>query len=121
MQTFASKELASRIEIIIAALEETKAIEVNTLNFEKKGMVAEALIITSGTSNVHMQAIATNISRELKNNKIENKIEGINSDIWVLVDCGDIVLHIFSEESRKYYALEKLWSSMEETEETEEV
>ena len=115
MQKFASKQLSTEVATIIAALEETKAIDINTLSFEGKGMMADALVITNGTSNVHMQAIADKLSRELKNNKIEHKVEGLNSDIWVLVDCGDIVVHIFSEESRDYYALEKLWSSMEET------
>jgi ribosome-associated protein len=119
MQQFASQELASRIEVCIKALDESKALDINTISFEKKGMMADALVITSGTSNVHMQAIAHKLVDKLKENKIKCSIEGANSDIWVLVDCGDIVIHIFSEESRSFYALEKLWSNINDSEETE--
>tara|TARA_Y100001960_G_C14683001_1_gene832245 strand:+ start:1057 stop:1407 length:351 start_codon:yes stop_codon:yes gene_type:complete len=115
MQKFTSSELASRVEAAVKALDESKAVNVNTLNFEQKGLMADALIITNGTSNVHMQAIATKLSKALKELKIEHTVEGLNSDIWVLVDCGDVVVHIFSEESREFYALEKLWVDMEHT------
>lgn len=115
MQKFTSDELASRVEVAVKALDESKAININTLNFEGKGLMADALVIVHGTSNVHMQAIADRLSREFKNQQIEHTVEGLNSDIWVLVDCGDIVVHVFSEESREFYALERLWSNMEET------
>ncbi|HAG52809.1 MAG TPA: ribosome silencing factor [Alphaproteobacteria bacterium] len=115
MQQFNSQELASRVETTIAGLEESKAINVNVLNFEGKGLMADALVIVNGTSNVHMQAIATKLAEKLKDSKIEYTVEGINSDIWVLVDCGDMVIHIFSEESRGFYGLERLWGDMEQT------
>lgn len=115
MQNFASKELSARVDAAINGLEESKAIDINVLNFEEKGLMADALIVVNGTSNVHMQAIATKLAEKLKDSKIEHTIEGLNSDIWVLVDCGDIVVHIFSEESREFYALEKLWTDMEQS------
>lgn len=115
MQKFASQELSSRVDVAVKGLEETKSIDINVLNFEEKGLMADALVITSGTSNVHMQAIATKLAEKLKENKIEYKIEGASSDVWVLVDCGDVVVHIFSEESRNFYALERLWTNIEES------
>ncbi len=115
MQNFVSSELSDRVKIALEALDASKAIDANVINFENKGMMAEALVIVNGTSNVHMQAIANKLSEKLKDSKIEHTVEGLSSDIWVLVDCGDVVVHIFSEESRDFYALEKLWCDMEQT------
>jgi len=115
MQNFNSQELASRVETTIAGLEDSKAINLNVLNFESKGLMADALVIVNGTSNVHMQAIATKLAEKLKEANIEYTIEGLNSDVWVLVDCGDVVVHIFSEEARGFYGLERLWGDMEQS------
>lgn len=114
MQNFESLELTNRVSTALSALENSKAVSANVINFENKGMMTEALIVVSGTSNVHMQAIANKLAEQLKENKIEYTVEGLNSDVWVLVDCGDVVVHIFSEESREFYALEKLWNNMEQ-------
>jgi ribosome-associated protein len=115
MQKFASAELTSLVDVITTALDETKAVDTNVISFEGKGLMTDALVVVSGTSNVHMQAIATKLSDKLKEHKVENTVEGAGSDIWVLVDCGDVVVHIFSEESRGFYGLEKLWTDMEQS------
>jgi ribosome-associated protein len=115
MQKFASAELTSLVDVITTALDETKAVDANVISFEGKGLMTDALVVVNGTSNVHMQAIATKLSDKLKEQKIENTVEGAGSDIWVLVDCGDVVVHIFSEESRGFYGLEKLWTDMEQS------
>lgn len=114
MQKFSSKELANRVKVATLALEDAKAVNLNVLNLENKGLMAEAMLVVNGTSNVHMQAIANRLERNLRENKISHTSEGLSSDVWALIDCGDLVVHIFSQESRDYYGLEKLWENLEE-------
>lgn len=110
MQKFKSQEIESIVNCIAESLEASKSQSLNIINLEGKGAMFDALIVVSGTSNIHMQSIATKLGKALKQEKIDYKIEGLNSDSWILVDCGDVVVHIFSEESREFYALEKLWA-----------
>lgn len=111
MQKFISQAVKSRVDVVLDALKESKAQEEKVINLENRGLMADALVVTHGTSNVHMQSIAVKLAEQLKKADIQFESEGTTSDTWVLVDCGDIVVHIFSEESRGFYALEKLWSS----------
>ncbi|MCP4355160.1 MAG: ribosome silencing factor [Proteobacteria bacterium] len=110
MQKFISQEIKNRVKIALSSLKESKAIEKNVINLENKGLMAEALVVTHGTSNTHMQSIATKLEEHLKKANIEFISEGKSSNTWVLVDCGDVVIHIFSEDSRGVYALEELWT-----------
>ena len=68
------------------------------------------MIIASGTSNRHITAISEKVIDELKKNKIkEVKVEGQGGDDWVLVDAGDVIVHLMSSEAREFYDLESLW------------
>jgi len=109
MQKFISKEIKNKVKIVLNSLLESKAIEENVINLENKGLIADALVVTHGTSNIHMQSIALKLEKNLRNANIKFASEGQTSDSWVLVDCGDMVIHIFSKEARENYALEKLW------------
>ena len=68
------------------------------------------MVIASGTSKRHISSISENIKDELKKIKIKVNIEGLSSCDWVLIDCNNIVVHIFQPEIRMYYNLEKMWS-----------
>lgn len=71
---------------------------------------ADYLIIATGTSTRHVMALADNLAKELKMNGYSAYIEGKNSDgNWVVVDTGDVIVHLFTEEVREYYALEHMW------------
>lgn len=97
------------LEKITTLLEDKKAIDLKTLDIIKQSTLADYFVIASGTSNTHIKALADNVEIELKKENIyPNKIEGYNTN-WILMDYGDIVVHIFTEEERQNYDLEELY------------
>ena len=71
---------------------------------------ADYLIIATGTSTRHVMALADNLAKDLKQSDYLVQVEGKNSDgNWVVVDTGDVIVHLFTEEVREYYALEHMW------------
>lgn len=95
---------------IVKLLEDKKAIELTTLDIKEQSTLADYFIIVSGTSNIHIKALADNVEVELKKEDIyPNKIEGYNSE-WILMDYGDIVVHVFTENERQNYKIEELYS-----------
>ena len=98
---------------IIKKLDSNKALDVVTIDLEGKSSIADYMIIASGTSSRHIQALSEQVVEELKKNGILNcKIEGKDSTDWKLVDGIDLVIHIFNPEKRKFYELEKIWSEL---------
>ncbi len=97
------------LDNIIKLLEDKKAIDLTTLDIKEQSTLADYFIITSGTSNTHIKALADNVEVELKKQDIyPNKIEGYNTE-WILMDYGDVVVHIFTEKERQNYNLEELY------------
>ena len=98
---------------IINILDSNKALDIVSIDLEGKSSVADYMIIASGTSSRHMQALSEQVLEKLKNNGIANcKIEGKESNDWKLVDGIDLIVHIFNPEKRKFYELEKMWSEL---------
>ncbi|MCI9000836.1 MAG: ribosome silencing factor [Clostridia bacterium] len=94
---------------IIKLLEDKKAIDLNTLDIKEQSTLADYFILASGTSNTHIKALADNVEVELKKQDIyPNKIEGYNTE-WILMDYGEVVVHIFTEKERQNYNLEELY------------
>tara|TARA_B100000676_G_C17571708_1_gene577483 strand:+ start:87 stop:437 length:351 start_codon:yes stop_codon:yes gene_type:complete len=98
---------------IIKKLDSNKALDIVSIDLEGKSSIADYMIIASGTSSRHIQALSEQVYEELKINGITNcKIEGKDSLDWKLVDGIDLVIHIFNPEKRKFYELEKMWSEL---------
>jgi len=98
---------------IINILDSNKALDIVVINLENKSSMADYLIIASGTSSRHMQALSETVLEKFKSNGISNcKIEGRESNDWKLIDGIDVVVHIFNPEKRKFYDLEKMWSEL---------
>ena len=98
---------------IIEKLDSNKAFDIVSIDLEGKSSIADYMIIASGTSSRHIQALSEQVYEELKSNGISNcKIEGKNSNDWKLVDGIDLIVHIFNPEKRKFYELEKMWSEL---------
>ena len=98
---------------IINTLDSNKAIDVITIDLKNKSSMADYMIIASGTSSRHIQALSEQVLEQLKTNGIINsKIEGKESSDWKLVDGIDLIVHIFNPEKRKFYELEKIWSEL---------
>tara|TARA_B100001741_G_C16208587_1_gene439190 strand:+ start:189 stop:539 length:351 start_codon:yes stop_codon:yes gene_type:complete len=98
---------------IINILDSNKALDIVTVDLENKSSMADYLIIASGTSSRHMQALSEIVLEKFKSNGISTcKIEGKDSNDWKLIDGIDVVVHIFNIEKRKFYDLEKMWSEL---------
>ena len=102
----------SDIKIFIEkVLDNNKAINITTINLKNKSYIADYMIIASGTSSRHLQALSEILVTELKKLGLNNcKIEGRDSNDWKLVDTNDVIVHIFHPEKRKFYDLERMWS-----------
>tara|TARA_B100000579_G_C22608375_1_gene746066 strand:+ start:108 stop:458 length:351 start_codon:yes stop_codon:yes gene_type:complete len=100
-------------KIIEKILDDNKAIDVVSIDLKNKSSMADYMIIASGTSSRHIQALSEIVLEKLKSENITNaKIEGKNSNEWKLIDGIDLVIHIFNQEKRKFYDLEKMWSEL---------
>ena len=94
-------------------LNDNKAIEITSINLKDKTSIADFMIIASGNSSRHIQALSEKLVEELKKKGINNcRLEGRNSNDWKLIDAMDIIIHIFHPEKRKFYNLEKMWSEL---------
>lgn len=97
---------------ILSLLEDAKAEEVVKIDLAGKSSVADYMVIASGRSDRHVGAIADQIGKRLKEIKYATvRIEGQPANDWVLIDVGDIVVHVFRPEVREFYNLEKMWSA----------
>lgn len=95
---------------IIATLEDKKAKDLRIIDIHDLTPIASYFIICSGTSTTHIKALADEVEFKLKEKGVAPlRREGYNSARWILLDYGDIVLHIFHEEDREFYNLERLW------------
>ena len=101
-------EIKNNIEKI---LDDNKAKSITSINLKNKSYIADYMIIASGTSSRHLQALSEILVNELKILGINDcRIEGKDSNEWKLVDAQDVIIHIFHPEKRKFYNLEKMWS-----------
>ena len=99
--------------IIINTLDINKAKDIVSIDLKDKSSMADYMIIASGTSSRHIQALSEQVLEKLKDNGIkDSKIEGKDSTEWKLVDGIDLIIHIFHPEKRKFYELEKMWSEL---------
>ena len=100
-------------KIIVNTLDSNKALDIVLIDLKNKSSMADYLIIASGTSSRHMQALSEIVLDKFKSNGISNcKIEGNKSNDWKLIDGIDVVVHIFNPEKRKFYDLEKMWAEL---------
>ena len=100
-------------QTIIQTLDINKAQEIISIDLKDKSSMADYMIIASGTSSRHIQALSEQVLEKLKDNGVQNsKIEGKESNEWKLVDGIDLIIHIFHPEKRKFYELEKMWSEL---------
>ena len=92
-------------------LDDNKALNIKSINLKNKSYIADYMIIASGTSSRHLQALSEILVTQLKKLGIDNcRIEGKDSTDWKLVDAHDVIVHIFHPEKREFYDLEKMWS-----------
>ncbi len=97
--------------IIEKILDDNKAQNIICINLKNKSYIADYMVIASGSSSRHLQALSEILITELKKIGLDNcRIEGKDSNDWKLVDTHDVIVHIFHPEKREFYDLEKMWS-----------
>ena len=98
------------LDIVLTSLNEGKAIDVDLYDVKKLTSMSDYILIASGRSRRQVSALADKLIQNVKENKFETLgVEGKTEGEWVLVDLGDIIVHIMHPSSREYYQLEKLW------------
>jgi len=101
----------AKVALIVEAAQERKADDVVGLDVRKISSFADTFIIATGTSDRHVRSVADSIEAALKaHGDPPMGIEGHDEGRWVLIDCGDTIVHIFQQEIRDHYDLERLWS-----------
>lgn len=99
------------LEIIINNLENSKAESVIDIDIRNRSPLADYMVIATGRSQRHVSAIADHLIRALKQAGCGAlKVEGLTEGDWVLIDAGDIIVHLFRPETREFYNLEKIWA-----------
>jgi ribosome-associated protein len=100
------------IAFILDKIDDMKAKDIVSLDVRNTSNVAEYMVVCSGTSNRHTRSVVDHLHKEAKKAGIcVLGIEGEKSGEWVLIDLGDVVVHVMQEETRQFYQLEKLWAA----------
>ena len=99
------------LSLILSRLEDMKAEETVTIDLHGKSAYSDYMIVTTGRVNRHVGAIAENVTKSLKENGIKTiHVEGLPNCDWVLIDSGDVIVHVFRPEVREFYNLERLYT-----------
>lgn len=97
-------------ETILNSLEDIKAVNPVAIDVKNISSLTDFMVIASGTSNRHLAAMSERVLEGLKENDVSGiRIEGQGGDEWLLVDAGDVIIHLMSSDAREFYDLESLW------------
>ena len=106
----------SMLDLVVKSLDDDKAENIVTIDLEGKTAIADAMVVATGRSHRHVNAVADHLMRKLKETGHRDvKVEGLKTGDWVLVDAGDVIVHIFRPEVRDFYSIEKMWAVDVET------
>lgn len=96
--------------LIEQSLDADKALDIITIDLDDQSALADYMIVASGTSSRHVDALAKKVKEKLERNGVKGiKIEGLSQADWVAIDAGDVIVHLFRPEVREFYNIEKMW------------
>jgi ribosome-associated protein len=99
------------LNLILSRLDDMKAEETVTIDLRGKSAFSDYMVVTTGRVNRHVGAIAENVTKGLKENGVKGiHVEGLPNCDWVLIDSGDVIVHVFRPEVREFYNIERLWT-----------
>lgn len=102
------------LHTVLTSLEDSKAEDIVTIDIAGKSALGDYMVIVSGRSNRHVMAIADHLISDMKDASLGNaRVEGLEGGDWVLIDAGDIIIHVFRPEIREFYNIEKMWATPE--------
>lgn len=106
---------AIRLAVVTDALDDKKAVDVEVIPLEGRTLVADYFVLATGTSSIHIRTLAEAVEESFESKTGTHvRREGQHTGNWLLLDCGDVVVHIFTQEAREHYNIEKLWKALEE-------
>ena len=101
-------------KMAVKALDSKKALDIKVIKIQDISAIADYFVIATGTSSTHVKALADEVEAQLDEAGISvSHVEGYGSNSWILLDYVDVVVHVFSDEAREYYDLERLWQDGE--------
>jgi ribosome-associated protein len=107
------------LNTVLGSLEDSKAENIVSIDLQGKSTLGDHMVVASGRSHRHVAAVAEHLLKALKDAGLGNaRVEGLASADWVLIDSGDVIVHIFRPEVRDFYNLEKMWQAPDLEEET---
>lgn len=107
------------LDTVLASLEDSKAENIVSIDIQGKSTLGDYMVVASGRSHRHVSAVADHLIKALKDAGLGNaRVEGLASADWVLIDAGDVIVHVFRPEVRDFYNLEKMWQALDLEEET---
>ncbi|PSM19001.1 MULTISPECIES: ribosome silencing factor [Nitratireductor] len=107
------------LKIVLESLEDSKAENIVSIDIRGKSSLGDHMVIASGRSNRHVGAVSDHLIKALKEAGLGNaRVEGLSSADWVLIDAGDIIVHVFRPEVREFYNIEKMWQAPDLEDET---
>jgi ribosome-associated protein len=107
------------LETVLASLDDSKAENIVSIDLQGKSSLGDHMVVASGRSHRHVAAVADHLIKALKDAGFGNaRVEGLAAADWVLIDSGDIIVHVFRPEVREFYNLEKMWMAPDLEDET---
>ena len=99
------------LHLVLASLDDMKAEDTLTIDLREKSSLADTMVVTSGRSHRHVGSVADRVLENLRKAGVKNlRVEGMPHCDWVLIDAGDVIVHVFRPEVREFYNLEKMWA-----------
>jgi ribosome-associated protein len=106
------------LKTVLASLEDSKAENIVSIDIQGKSSLGDYMVVASGRSHRHVAAVADHLLKALKDTGMRPRVEGLNSADWVLVDAGDVIVHVFRPEVREFYSIEEMWQAPDLEDET---
>ena len=104
-----SREL---LDMVLRSLDDDKALDPVSIDLAGKTTFADWMVVATGTSQRHIASCAEKLIERLKALGLDASVEGLGNSDWVLIDAGDVIVHLFRAETRAFYDIEKLWSTL---------
>jgi ribosome-associated protein len=105
-----STDAGRKAALICRSLYDLKALDIMVLDVQGQTILADYFVIATGTSTTHVQSLGGHVQDEMRGNAFRARPEGASASQWIVMDYGDVILHILGEETREFYDLERLWA-----------